>query len=72
MKELKRILSYTRRAVDDYEMIEDGDKIAVGVSAGKDSLALLYALAEMRRFYPKKYEIVAEGDDVTLDGDEKL
>ena len=57
MKELKRILSYTRRAVDDYEMIEDGDKIAVGVSAGKDSLALLYA--EMRRFYPKKYELIA-------------
>ena len=49
MKELKRILSYTRRAVDDYAMIEEGDKIAVGVSAGKDSLALLYALAEMRR-----------------------
>ena len=59
MKELKRILSYTRRAVDDYAMIEDGDKIAVGVSAGKDSLALLYALAEMRRFYPKKYELIA-------------
>ena len=51
MKELKRILSYTRRAVDEYAMIEEGDKIAVGVSAGKDSLALLYALAEMRRFY---------------------
>ena len=59
MKELKRILSYTRRAVDDYAMIEEGDKIAVGVSAGKDSLALLYALAEMRRFYPKKYELIA-------------
>lgn len=59
MKELKRILSYTRRAVDDYAMIEDGDKIAVGVSAGKDSLTLLYALAEMRRFYPKKYELIA-------------
>lgn len=59
MKELKRILSYTRRAVDDYSMIEDGDKIAVGVSAGKDSLALLYALAEMRRFYPKKFELIA-------------
>ena len=59
MKELKRILSYTRRAVDDYQMIEEGDRIAVGVSAGKDSLALLYALAEMRRFYPKKYELIA-------------
>ena len=53
MENIKRILSYTRRAVDDYEMIEEGDKIAVGVSAGKDSLTLLCALAELKRFYPK-------------------
>ena len=46
-----------RRAVDDYGMIEDGDKIAVGISGGKDSMTLLYALSEMRRFYPKKYEL---------------
>ena len=59
MNELKRILSFTRRAVDDYEMIEDGDKIAIGVSGGKDSLTLLVALAAMRRFYPKKFDIVA-------------
>ena len=63
MKELKRILSYTRRALDDYEMIADGDKIAVGVSSGKDSLSLLYALAEIRRFYPKKFELIA----ITID-----
>lgn len=63
MKEIKRILSFTRRAVDDYEMIEDGDRIAVGVSAGKDSLTLLYALSELRRFYPKKFELVA----ITID-----
>ena len=48
-----------RRAVDDYGMIEDGDKIAVGISGGKDSMTLLYALSEMRRFYPKKYELCA-------------
>ena len=59
MKGLKRLLSYTRRAADDYAMIEDGDKIAVGVSAGKDSLSLLYAMAELRRFYPKKFELIA-------------
>ena len=59
MENIKRILSYTRRAVDDYNMIEDGDKIAVGVSAGKDSLTLLCALAELKRFYPKKFELVA-------------
>ena len=51
MNELKRILSFVRRAVDDYQMIEEGDVIGIGVSGGKDSLALLVALAEMRRFY---------------------
>ena len=54
MNEMKRLLSFVRRAVDDYNMISDGDKIAVGVSGGKDSLTLLEVLAEMRRFYPKK------------------
>lgn len=56
---LKHLLSYTRRALDDYQMIEDGDRIAVGISGGKDSLTLLYALANLRRFYPKKFEIEA-------------
>lgn len=53
------MLSFVRRAVDDYGMIDDGDKIAVGISGGKDSLALLSTLAAMRRFYPRKYDIVA-------------
>ena len=56
---MKKLLSYVRCACDDYGMIEDGDRIAVGISAGKDSLTLLCALAAMRRFYPKKYELVA-------------
>ncbi len=56
---IRRLLSYTRRAVDDYEMIADDDKIAVGVSGGKDSLALLLSLAALRRFYPKKFEFLA-------------
>ena len=68
MKEMKRLLSYTRRAVDDYKMIEDGDRIAVGVSGGKDSLALLSALANMRLFYPKKYEIIAITVDMGFAG----
>ena len=59
MENIKRVLSHVRRAVDDYEMIKDGDKIAVGVSAGKDSLTLLCALAELRRFYPKKFDLIA-------------
>lgn len=68
MKEIKRILSFTRRAVDDYEMISEGDKIAVGVSAGKDSLTLLAALAELRRFYPKKFELTAILVDMGFEG----
>ena len=59
MEHKKHILSYTRRAVDDYQMIRPGDKIAVGVSAGKDSLALLCAMAELRRFYPNPFELIA-------------
>ena len=59
MNEMKRLASFVRRAVDDYNLIDDGDRIAVGVSGGKDSLVLLEVLSHMRRFYPKKYEIVA-------------
>ncbi len=68
MNEMRRMLSFVRRAVDDYNMIEDGDRIAVGVSGGKDSLALLETLAEMRRFYPKSYEIVAITVDMGFEG----
>lgn len=60
---LQQVMSYVRRAIDDYHMIEEGDKIAVGISGGKDSLTLLYALHGLKRFYPKKFEIHA----VTVD-----
>lgn len=60
---MRRILSHVRAAVDDYKMIEEGDRIAVGISGGKDSLMLLKALCELRRFYPAKFEIIA----LTLD-----
>ncbi|MEG0812686.1 MAG: ATP-binding protein [Clostridium sp.] len=56
---LQRLLSLTRQAIDDYQMIESGDKIAIGISGGKDSLALLYALHGLQRFYPKEFELVA-------------
>ena len=56
---MKRLLSYARRACYDYNMIEDGDVIAVGVSAGKDSLSLLYTLSALARFYTKKFKIIA-------------
>lgn len=57
--ELQKLLSYTRKAVDEYRMIEEGDHIAVGISGGKDSLTLLYALHGLKRFYPKKFELSA-------------
>ena len=56
---MQKMLSYVRRAVDHYHMIQDGDRVAVGVSGGKDSLALLVALTKLSRFYPEKFEVVA-------------
>ncbi|MBQ2999549.1 MAG: tRNA 2-thiocytidine(32) synthetase TtcA [Clostridia bacterium] len=68
MEHIKRVLSYVRRAVDDYEMIREGDKIAVGVSAGKDSLTLLCAMADLQKFYPKKFELCAITVDMGFEG----
>lgn len=56
---MRKILSYTRRAVDDYNMINEGDRIAVGVSGGKDSITLMLAMKALQRFYPKKFELCA-------------
>ncbi len=66
--ELKKLLSYTRQAVDDYKLIEEGRSYcAVGISGGKDSLTLLYALAGLRRFYPKKFTLMAITVDLGYD-----
>lgn len=59
MLAIKRILGQIRRAVQDYNMIEDGDRIAVGVSGGKDSLVLLIALKRLQSFFPKKFDLEA-------------
>ena len=56
---MQKMLSYVRRAVDHYHMIDEGDRIAVGVSGGKDSLALLVALSQLSRFYPHHFTVVA-------------
>lgn len=64
---LQKLYSYVRRAVDDYGMIQDNDKIAVGISGGKDSLTLLYALAGLRRFYPHPFELMAVTVDLGFD-----
>ena len=61
---LQKLYSYVRQALDDYHMIEDGDRIAVGISGGKDSLTLLYALAGLRRFYPRHFELEAISVDL--------
>lgn len=63
MMKLQQLLSHTRKAVDEYQMIQEGDHIAVGISGGKDSLTLLYALHGLKRFYPNQFELSA----VTVD-----
>ena len=60
---MRHILSKIRKAIEDYDMIEEGDRIAVGLSGGKDSVTLLMALNNLRHFYPKKFEVVA----ITID-----
>ena len=61
---MQRILGYLRKAVNDYKMIEDGDKIAVGLSGGKDSILLVSALAHYRRFSDEKFSLVAINVDM--------
>lgn len=56
---MKHILSPMRKAIEDYEMIQDGDKIAVALSGGKDSITMLKALKNLQYFYPKKFELIA-------------
>ena len=60
---MKKILSLMRRAVEDYDMIQDGDKIAVGCSGGKDSTLMLLALHRLSKFYPQKFSVVG----ITID-----
>ncbi len=56
---MQRILGYIRKAIEDYDMIQEGDKIAIGLSGGKDSITLLMGLNTLSRFYPKKFKIIA-------------
>ena len=70
MVTLQQLMSPVRRAVDDFKMINSGDKLAVGLSGGKDSIAMLSALAGLRRFYPNPFEIVAVRIDTGIGYDE--
>ncbi len=64
----QKLLTYTRKAIENYHMIEEGDKIAIGISGGKDSLTLLYALSRLKEFYPKSFELVALTIDLGFEG----
>ncbi len=64
---MQKILSYVRRAVEDYDMIQEGDKISVGVSGGKDSLTAMIAMHELSKFYPKKFTVCAISIDMGFD-----
>lgn len=65
---LQQVLSLTRKAMDTYQLIDDGDHIAIGISGGKDSLTLLYALAKLRRFYSKSFQLEAIHVSLGFDG----
>ena len=60
---MQKLMSHMRSAMQQYNMIEEGDRVAVGLSGGKDSVAMLVALANLRRFYPKHFDLTA----ITLD-----
>ncbi len=67
-KALNEFTGTVRRAVDDYDMIQEGDKVAVGVSGGKDSMLLLLALNHLKSFYPKPFELSAVTIELGFEG----
>lgn len=66
----KKLLSVMRKGVEKYKMIKTGDKIAVGISGGKDSLTLLKLLSEYRRFSPERFEVIGISVDLRFDGND--
>ena len=61
---LQKLYSYSRQCIHQFDLIQEGDRITLGISGGKDSLALLYAMAGLKKFYPKKFEIIAVTADL--------
>lgn len=80
--DLQHLTGYLRQAIQKYNMIEDGDRVAVGLSGGKDSLTLLMGLQKLATFYPKKFDLVAIyvdlgihetiGDDKNVSSDKEI
>ncbi|MCQ2420138.1 MAG: tRNA 2-thiocytidine biosynthesis TtcA family protein [Clostridia bacterium] len=66
---MQKMMGQMRSCIDEYKMISEGDRIAVGVSGGKDSLTLLVVLAALRAYYPKHFELEAVTVDMGLDMD---
>lgn len=64
---MQKILSNMRKAIEDYKMIEENDKIAICLSGGKDSITMLHAFKNLQIFYPKKFEIIAISIDPGFD-----
>lgn len=67
---MQKVIGKVRAAVEHYQLIEEGDRIGVGVSGGKDSLFLLCALSELSRYYPKKFTVTAVTADPCFGGEE--
>ena len=65
---LNRFAGTVRRALDDYQMILEGDRVAVGISGGKDSLLLLTVLRQLQRYYPARFDLEAVTIDLGFDG----
>ena len=61
---LQKLYSYSRQCIQQFDLIQEGDRITLGISGGKDSLALLYAMAGLKKFYPKKFDIIAVTADL--------
>lgn len=56
---LQTVIGKIRRAIEDFNMIDENDKVAIAISGGKDSMLLLYAMSRLQKFYKKKFELIA-------------
>lgn len=67
----QKLLSYLRQCIQQYNMIQSGDVVAVGLSGGKDSMTMLYGLKKLQAFYPEKFDLVAIYVDLGIDANAK-